>query len=73
MTDQASFYYSLDGEAWSPLGRTLPMRYDMPHFMGYRFGQFNFATKEAGGHADFDRFRLANKIREAPPCPNVHT
>jgi hypothetical protein len=30
--------------------------------MGYRFGLFNYATKETGGTADFDYFRLNQKI-----------
>ena len=29
----------------------------MPHFMGYRFGLFNYATKTPGGYVDFDWFR----------------
>jgi hypothetical protein len=31
--------------------------------MGYRFGLFNFATKTAGGYADFDYFRVGEKIQ----------
>ena len=27
--------------------------------MGYRFGLFAYATKEAGGYADFDWYRIA--------------
>ncbi|MCW5556183.1 MAG: glycoside hydrolase 43 family protein [Verrucomicrobiae bacterium] len=56
--DRASFFYSLDGESWTPIGDELRMRYTLPHFMGYRFGLFNFATQTAGGHADFDFFRI---------------
>jgi beta-xylosidase len=57
--DVAHFSYSVDGESWTPLGDGLAMRYTLPHFMGYRFGLFNFATKAAGGHADFDYFHIA--------------
>ena len=42
------------------------MFYDIPHFMGYRFGLFNFATKTAGGFVDFDFFRLSDKITTMP-------
>ncbi|MFD2034682.1 glycoside hydrolase 43 family protein [Belliella marina] len=56
--DEASFFYSLDGKVWNPIGNTLKMTYDIPHFMGYRFGLFNYATKEIGGYADFDWFRI---------------
>lgn len=57
-TDTAHFYYSLDGKNWMPIGGTLKMSYTLPHFMGYRFGLFNYATKETGGYADFDYFRI---------------
>jgi beta-xylosidase len=56
--DIATFFYSLDGKAWNPIGEPLKMSYTLPHFMGYRFGLFNYATKETGGHVDFDWFRV---------------
>jgi beta-xylosidase len=56
--DEATFFYSLDGKVWKPIGRPLKMKYSIPHFMGYRFGLFNYATKETGGYADFDWFRI---------------
>ena len=55
-TDKAIFYYSLDGEHWTPIGDTLQMYYDWPDFCGYRFALFHYATKETGGYADFDYF-----------------
>jgi beta-xylosidase len=57
-TDRASFYYSLDGKTWTAIGDELKMEYSLAHFMGYRFGLFNYATKEPGGFADFDWFRI---------------
>jgi beta-xylosidase len=57
-TDIAHFLYSLDGKKWIPIGTRLKMEYSMPHFMGYRFGLFNYATKTPGGYVDFDWFRL---------------
>lgn len=62
MKDIAYFYYSLDGKNWKPIGKPLKMTYTLPHFMGYRFGLFNYATKETGGWADFDYFRIDDKI-----------
>jgi beta-xylosidase len=59
--DVATFAYSLDGKAWSPIGDTLKMTYAIPHFMGYRFGLFNYATKNTGGYVDFDWFRIKYK------------
>ncbi|MEK5466283.1 glycoside hydrolase 43 family protein [Paenibacillus sp. FSL R7-0210] len=57
-TDKAYFSYSLDGNNWTSIGNTLQMSYTLPHFMGYRFALFNYATKSAGGYADFDYLRL---------------
>ena len=56
--DEANFFYSLDEKVWKPIGETLKMKYTIPHFMGYRFGLFNYATKNTGGYADFDWFRI---------------
>lgn len=56
--DVADFFYSLDGKSWKLIGTQLKMTYTLPHFMGYRFGLFNYATKHAGGYADFDYFRI---------------
>ncbi|MGC8824569.1 MAG: glycoside hydrolase family 43 protein [Bacteroidales bacterium] len=58
MVDTARFYYSLDNKAWKPIGNTLKMTYNLAHFMGYRFGLFNYATKITGGYVDFDWFRI---------------
>ncbi|MCF7668969.1 MAG: glycoside hydrolase 43 family protein [Verrucomicrobia bacterium] len=56
--DVAYFYYSLDGKSWKPIGEQLKMEYTLPHFMGYRFGLFNYATKTPGGYVDFDYFHI---------------
>lgn len=56
--DQAYFYYSLDGKKWMRIGDVLQMSYDWPHFVGYRFGLFYYSTRQVGGYADFDYFRL---------------
>lgn len=56
--DVANFFYSLDGEVWNPIGAQLKMTYTIPHFMGYRFGLFNYATKTTGGYVDFDYFEI---------------
>ncbi len=61
-TDKAYFYYSLDGNAWMQVGSVLQMAYTLPHFMGYRFGLFNYATKTTGGYADFDFYHVSDKI-----------
>ena len=60
--DVATFFYSLDGQAWQPVGGPLKMAYTLPHFMGYRFGLFNYATQAAGGYADFDYFHIQDHL-----------
>ncbi|NJM24570.1 MAG: family 43 glycosylhydrolase [Bacteroidia bacterium] len=64
LADTARFYYSLDGKTWKQIGSVLKMEYTLPHFMGYRFGLFNYATKQPGGYADFDFFRIDDRISE---------
>jgi len=59
--DKAVFFYSLNGEDWKPLGTPLKMAYTIPQFMGYRFTLFYYATKEIGGHADFDFFHISDE------------
>lgn len=63
--DVAQFYYSLDGKSWNQIGEPLKMPYTLPHFMGYRFGLFNYATQTTGGYADFDYFRITNEISQS--------
>jgi beta-xylosidase len=60
--DTASFFYSMDGQSWTKIGSPLKMAYTLPHFMGYRFALFNYATKQPGGYVDFDFFEIADHI-----------
>ena len=61
--DVAKFFYSLDGKTWKSIGGELKMEYTlMEHFMGYRFGLFNYSSKNPGGYADFDYFHISNHI-----------
>jgi len=61
-TDKAYFYFSLDGRTWTKTGSVLQMAYTLPHFMGYRFGLFNYATQTEGGYVDFDYYRVSDEI-----------
>lgn len=61
LADVADFFYSLNGRTWIPVGNQLKMEYSMPHFMGYRYGLFNYATMAPGGHVDFDWFRISER------------
>jgi beta-xylosidase len=61
--DLGYFYYSLDGKNWTPVGNQLKMEYTlMEHFMGYRFGLFNYATQNTGGFVDFDFFHIEDPV-----------
>jgi|GEM_PF-310914 len=64
--DEGKFNYSLDGKNWKAIGSTLRMEYTIPHFMGYRFALFNYATQSPGGYADFDFFRLPQQNEGSP-------
>jgi len=41
------------------------MAYTIPQFIGYRYALFNYATKNTGGFADFDYFRITETISTA--------
>ncbi len=59
--DKAKFAYSLDGENWNEFDDEIAMNFDYRrHFMGTKFALFNYATKEVGGHVDFDWFHFEN-------------
>jgi beta-xylosidase len=60
--DTARFCYSLDGHSWTSIGGELKMAYTLPHFMGYRFALFNYATRIPGGFVDIDYFRVSPQI-----------
>lgn len=60
--DTGRFFYSLDGKKWISIGNAIKLPYTIPHFMGYRFGLFNYATKNTGGFVDFDYFHISDKI-----------
>ena len=60
--DIAKFFYSFDGKVWNIIGEPLKMAYTIPQFIGYRFGLFNYATKNIGGYADFDYFHISDTI-----------
>lgn len=65
--DRASFAYSLDGGAWTPIGDDLAMEYSLVHFTGYRFAIFCYATTTTGGHVDVDWFRVGDDIAGTGP------
>lgn len=48
-TYAANFSYSIDGQEFTQLGGPYTMWTNWAYFMGYRFGIFNYATKQLGG------------------------
>ena len=56
-TSAASFYYSTDNKTYIKLGNELQMRFSLTIFTGNKFCLFNYATRELGGHVDFDWFK----------------
>ena len=59
-TDRAVFHYSLNGDNWNEIGDSLQMVYTLSkHFMGYRYGLFNYATETPGGFVDFDYYHIS--------------
>ena len=58
----ADFSYSLDGGTWTSLGNTKNLGFSTSTtFMGTRTWLFTYATKEAGGYADFDYVRIESQ------------
>ena len=55
--DQVAYYYSYDGETFNPLGRMMPLSYQLITFQGSRHALFAFNHKgQKGGYAEFDNF-----------------
>jgi beta-xylosidase len=56
--DKANFFYSMDGEKWTKIGKELNMSFDTATtFMGARTWLTNYATSETGGYVDFDYYK----------------
>ena len=62
--DEAEFYYSMNGEDWIQIGKTSKMKYTLDHFMGYRIGLFNYASRKTGGYVDYAYFRYLKNNKE---------
>lgn len=63
--DKAVFSYSLNNRQWTQLGTDFKMIWSGRHFMGNRFGIFNYATKASGGYVDIDFFKYSRQKEEA--------
>lgn len=58
-TRAANFFYSFDGVEFAQLGPTYELYTGWTFFIAYRFGIFNFATKELGGSIKVESFTVA--------------
>lgn len=55
-TKEGSFDYSTDGTTFTELGGPFALNTGWRFFMGYRYGIFNYATKELGGSIQVTSF-----------------
>lgn len=63
--DMATFYWSTDGDSWTPIGESFKMVYDFRRmFMGSRYAIYNYATANTGGHVDVDWFRYKKVVND---------
>jgi beta-xylosidase len=60
VANQAEVAYSLDGEAWRPLGGRFPLGYDWRSgtFQGQQFALFCYNPHPGPGYLDIDSFKL---------------
>ncbi len=57
--DQAQYAYSTDGVTFQPVGRMMPLSYQLITFQGSRHALFAFNIKgKTGGYAEFDNFTV---------------
>jgi len=68
--DQAEYSYSIDGEKFYPMGRTMRLSYQLVTFQGSRHALFAFNKKgQNGGYAEFDNFTIVEP--EADRSQNI--
>jgi beta-xylosidase len=61
----ARFSFSTDGQVFRPIGGELRTAYQLKTFQGVRYALFAFNEEgRAGGHADFDSFRLVEPLAD---------
>ncbi|GKT56047.1 glycosyl hydrolase family 43 protein [Colletotrichum tofieldiae] len=58
-TRDANLFYSFDGTRFTKLGETYELYSGWAFFIAYRFGIFNFATKQLGGSVKVESFTAA--------------
>lgn len=62
LADSASFFYSLDGQHFLPLGPSFRMQYSGDYFVGNRYALFCYSTRSReGGWLDVDDFQVVSQ------------
>ncbi|MBQ8456974.1 MAG: glycoside hydrolase 43 family protein [Prevotella sp.] len=63
--DSAQYAYSTDGSSYQPLGRKMPLSYQLISFQGSRHALFCFNHKDKkGGYAEFDNFTMVEPMAD---------
>ena len=63
--DRATYAYSLDGETFQPLGKEMPLSYQLTTFQGSRHALFAFNKNgHNGGYAEFDNFTVEEPLAD---------
>ena len=63
--DKAHYEYSLNGEHYRPLGREMPLSYQLITFQGSRHALFAYNRKgKQGGYAEFDNFTVEEPMAD---------
>lgn len=63
--DSAQYAYSTDGSCYQPLGRKMPLSYQLISFQGSRHALFCFNHKDKkGGYAEFDNFTMVEPMAD---------
>ena len=63
--DSAQYAYSTDGNSYQPLGRKMPLSYQLISFQGSRHALFCFNHKDKkGGYAEFDNFMMVEPMAD---------
>ena len=68
--NQIQYSYSFDGQLYNPVGRMMPLSYQLITFQGSRHGLFSYNVKgKNGGFAEFDNFTV--KEQKADRSKNI--
>ncbi len=70
-SDNVSFYFSLDELVWYPASDEYKMTKTHSTSLGYRAALFSFGKESVGGYADYDYFRIDNRLLKEITPPQL--